>query len=106
MQCWFATVGSYLTGDEYRQISVFLRRWQDRGTATPPVKPSPKRLIFSQPISELRKDAASAVPAPPPDGGGPFQKPDDAAPRALPGAPGAVGRPARQPQANLPAPID
>ena len=57
---------AYLTGKEYRQIIHFLRRWHDVGPPTPDVEPSPKRLIFSQPIGELRKDAADAprpVPA-------------------------------------------
>lgn len=54
---------AYLTGKEYRQIIQFLRRWHDVGPATPDVEPSPKRLIFSQPISELREDAAAAAKA-------------------------------------------
>jgi hypothetical protein len=97
---------AYLTGEEYRQIIVFLRRWQDLGPATPAVKPSPKRMIFSQPISELRKEAGTGATAPPPDGAGPFQKPAEAAPPALPEPPGAGGPPAPRPDANLPAPIN
>src|SRR6516165_8576296 len=30
---------AYLTGKEYRQIILFLRRWDDVGPATPPVEP-------------------------------------------------------------------
>jgi hypothetical protein len=95
---------AYLTGEEYRQIIVFLRRWQDLGPATQPVTPSPKRMIFSQPIAELRKDSAGAAPAPPPDGAGPWQNPAGAA--AAPAEPpNAAGPPARRPDADLPAPI-
>jgi mono/diheme cytochrome c family protein len=64
---------AYLTGKEYRQIILFLRRWQDVGPPTPDVAPSPKRLVFSRPIAELKKEAAppagaAAAPAPPADG--------------------------------------
>jgi hypothetical protein len=52
---------AYLTGKEYRQIIHFLRRWHDVGPATPDIEPSPKRLTFSQPISELRENAAAAT---------------------------------------------
>src|SRR3954447_9038621 len=45
---------AYLTGKEYRQIIHFVRRWDNVGPPTPALQPSPKRLIFSQPISELR----------------------------------------------------
>jgi hypothetical protein len=48
-----------------------LRRWQDVTAPTPPVEPSPKRVIFPQPISELRDEisppanpAAGVQPAP------------------------------------------
>jgi hypothetical protein len=59
---------AYLTGREYRQIIHFLRRWHDLGPPTPDVPPSPKRLVFPQPVSELRDGAApaEAQPAPPP----------------------------------------
>ncbi len=46
-----------LTGNEYRQIIHFLRRWHDVGPPTPDVEPSPKRFYFSQPINELRKQS-------------------------------------------------
>src|SRR4051794_20023836 len=75
---------AYLTGKEYRQIIHFLRRWDDVGPPTPSVRPSPKRLVFSQPISELR-DAdrtPSAMPSPP--GTGPWQ-PGQTAPSDSPG---------------------
>jgi hypothetical protein len=83
---------AYLTGKEYRQIMYFLRRWDDVGPPTPTVEPSPKRLIFSQPISELRNEppaagagsgsgsGAAAVAAPPPTGSGPWAQPGAVAP--------------------------
>jgi hypothetical protein len=60
---------AYLTGKEYRQLIFFLRRWHDVGPPTPDIEPSPKRFIYSQPISELRKEAANtdtSIPAPQP----------------------------------------
>jgi len=81
---------AYLTGKEYRQIILFLRRWHDVGPATPPVEPSPKRMTFSQPIPELRENAPAAAPAPPPP-------PDtEASPFQQPGA--AVVSPAQPPR--------
>jgi len=85
---------AYLTGKEYRQIILFLRRWQDVGPATPPVDPSPKRFVFSQPISELRGESPAADAAPPPAAGpGAFQ------PRA------AGASPAGELSSGLPAPL-
>jgi hypothetical protein len=80
---------AYLTGKEYRQIVLFLRRWQDVGPPTPDVEPAPKRFEFSQPVSELRRDEQAADAAPPPaPGPGPFQpRPGQEPPAALPGAP-------------------
>ena len=75
----------------------FLRRWDNVGPPTPAVGPSPKRFVFSQPISELRGEAAQGSPpaAPPPTGRGPWQRS---------GAPGR--RPAVPPQpAPAPAPV-
>jgi hypothetical protein len=57
---------AYLTGKEYRQLIHFLRRWHDLGTPTPDVEPSPKKFYYSQPITELRKQAATPSPAPQP----------------------------------------
>jgi hypothetical protein len=48
-----------LTGKEYAKLMEFLRRWHDVPSPNPPVEPSPKRLFFSQPIAELRKEAAA-----------------------------------------------
>jgi hypothetical protein len=85
---------AYLTGKEYRQIMMFLRRWDNVGPPTPPVEPSPKRMIFSQPLSELKPEspAGAAESAPPPAAGpGPWQQPANAAenPAQRQGAPPA-----------------
>ena len=45
---------AYLTGDEYRKLIHFLRRWHDLGPAFEEVEDSPKRFFYSQPISELK----------------------------------------------------
>jgi hypothetical protein len=64
-------VRANLTGKEYEKLLEFLHRWQDVTAPTPPVEPSPKRVIFPQPISELRDEisppanpAAGVQPAP------------------------------------------
>jgi hypothetical protein len=51
-----------LTGKEYAKVMEFLRRWH----AVPPPEPSPKRLIFAQPIQELRPQAPAKPQAPAP----------------------------------------
>jgi hypothetical protein len=66
-------VRANLTGKEYAKVIEFLRRWHDVPPPTPPAEPSPKTLIFSQPMSELRPteakaEAAPAAPPPPRDG--------------------------------------
>ena len=58
-------VRANLTGKEYEKLIEFLRRWHDVPAPTPPNEPSPKRLIFSQPISELRDEPATGLPAAP-----------------------------------------
>jgi hypothetical protein len=50
-------VRANLTGKEYAKLQEFLRRCQDVPPPHPDVEPSPKRLIFSQPIPELREQA-------------------------------------------------
>jgi hypothetical protein len=100
---------AYLTGKEYRQIIMFLRRWDNVGPPTPAVEPSPKRLIFSQPAGEPpgAKGNGEAEPAPPPPpGAGPWPRPGAAAaaPPPQPGAP--AGPAAPQPPAALPAPLN
>jgi hypothetical protein len=62
-------VRANLTGKEYAKLMEFLRRWNDVPPPTPPLEPAPKRLIFSQPISELREQSDTekqAVELPPP----------------------------------------
>jgi mono/diheme cytochrome c family protein len=110
---------AYLTGKEYRQIIMFLRRWHEVGPPTPSVTPSPKRFVFSQPISEHRGESPvpGPAPAPPPSGSGPWQQPAAVGvpPAPQPGAtgtaplpqPGAGGASSPQPPpSGLPVPID
>jgi hypothetical protein len=69
---------AYLTGKEYRQIIHFLRRWDNVGPPTPAMEPSPKRLIFAQPIAELRGESPAPAPEPAPlpaSGPGPWPQP-------------------------------
>jgi hypothetical protein len=98
---------AYLTGEEYRQIIMFLRRWDNVGPPTPAVESSPKRFVYSQPISELRggsPGAGGTAPAPP-SGPGPFQGPGEAgAPPAREPAPAGAG-PIQEPSSGLPVPI-
>jgi hypothetical protein len=57
-------VRANFTGEEYEKLMAFLRRWHDVPQPTPPVEPSPKRLIPPQPIAELRDEIApQAQPA-------------------------------------------
>jgi hypothetical protein len=87
---------AYLTGKEYRQIIMFLRRWHDTGPPTPDTEPSPKRFVYSQPISELRGQAPAANPGvPPPPGRGAFQQPGP-----------ERTQPAAKPAGDLPSPIE
>jgi hypothetical protein len=49
-------VRANLTGKEYAKLIAWMRRWND---VPPPVQreaPAPRRLIYSQPISELRDE--------------------------------------------------
>jgi hypothetical protein len=80
-------VRANLTGKEYAKVLEFLRRWHDVGGDHPPVEPSPKRLIFSQPISELRGGAG---------------QPGAQAPGQPPGKEGTA--PAGQPKKDNPRP--
>ncbi|OAI47697.1 hypothetical protein AYO44_09040 [Planctomycetaceae bacterium SCGC AG-212-F19] len=61
-------VRANLTGKEYAKLREFLRRWNDVPPPHPPIEPSPKRLIFSQPVAELRQSPAAAAPAAPQPG--------------------------------------
>jgi hypothetical protein len=78
-------VRANITGEEYAKLIEFLRRWHDVPQPTPPVEPSPKRLIFSQPIAELHEDkpaqpaAGAPQPAPAQAAGAPALAPAPAA---------------------------
>ena len=54
---------AYLTGEEYRKLMHFLRRWHNLGPPIPEVEPSPKRFFYSQPIAELKPNS-EPLPAP------------------------------------------
>jgi hypothetical protein len=67
-------VRANLTGKEYAKLMEFLRRWHDVPPQNPPQEPSPKLLIFSQPMNELRPEPPAkggAVDAQPKDGKNP-----------------------------------
>lgn len=49
-------VRANLTGKENAELVAWLRRWHDVPPPNPPLEPSPKRLIFSQPIAEQRPE--------------------------------------------------
>src|SRR5262249_12554638 len=104
---------AYLTGKEYRQIMYFLRRWHDVGPPTPPVEPSPKRFVFSQPIPELRPESpgAGTPAAPPPTRRGAWQPSGapgggTATPPAANSASGAGTASSQPPSTALPPPLD
>lgn len=72
-------VRANLTGKEYAKLMEFLRRWNDIPPPNPPVEPSPKRLIYSQPMQELRPPAPAAGVAPKPQAELPNPIPDSTA---------------------------
>jgi hypothetical protein len=47
-------VRANLTGKEYAKLIAWMRRWNDIPPPVQKEEPPPKRLIFSQPIAELR----------------------------------------------------
>jgi len=49
-------VRANLTGKEYAKLMEFLRRWNDIPPPSPPVAPTPNRLIFPQDMSELKPE--------------------------------------------------
>jgi hypothetical protein len=62
-------VRANLTGKEYAKLMEFLRRWNDVPPPTPPAGPAPSRLIFSQPMAELRAPESKPMePVPPKPG--------------------------------------
>jgi hypothetical protein len=58
-------VRANLTGKEYAKLMEFFRRFHDVPDPNPPDEPTPKRLIFSQPIPELEKEATAPKAMPP-----------------------------------------
>ena len=58
-------VRANLTGKEYAKLIEFLRRWNDVPPPNPEMDTTPKRLIFSQQIQELRPQQPAAKEAPP-----------------------------------------
>jgi hypothetical protein len=52
-----------LSGKEYEKLVAWMRRVQDAPLPRPDTEPSPKRPVFSQPIPELRGEAAGPAPA-------------------------------------------
>jgi hypothetical protein len=55
-----------LTGKEYAKLMAWMRRWYDVPPPNPDIEPSPKRFIYSQPISELQPQGTTAGQAEPP----------------------------------------
>jgi hypothetical protein len=81
-------VRANLTGKEYAKLMEFLRRWHDIPARESHEVPSPKRMIFGQPIPELRqqqsKEGADLPAGPRPgatDEASPGQPPPGSAPR-------------------------
>jgi hypothetical protein len=86
-------VRAQLTGTEYARLMEFLRRFHDVPPPTPPVEPSPKRLIFPQPIAELRDEQRPpGVPAAP-AGAQPSPAPAAADAEPIPAVPAAARPP-------------
>jgi hypothetical protein len=81
-------VRANLTGKEYAELLAFMRRWADIPNPPQSDEPSPKRFIYSQPISELRdqktKEGPDLPSGPRPGGmaeGSPGQPPPGNSPR-------------------------
>jgi hypothetical protein len=55
-------VRANLTGKEYDKLMVYLRRWHDVPEPDHNEGPSPKRMIFSQPVSELKDKQPATQP--------------------------------------------
>jgi hypothetical protein len=81
-------VRANLTGKEYAKLLEFLQRWHDVPPPNPPVEPSPKRFLFSQPIGELRPQTPPQGAAPKPQAQAqPETQPPTADARSLNGQP-------------------
>ncbi len=90
-------VRACFTGKEYEKLLAFLQRWHDLPQPpTPANEPSPKRLIFGQPMTELRDQIAPVQP-----GGGDQGSPAAAQPAA---PPPAAAQPAAPPPAGSAVP--
>jgi hypothetical protein len=86
-------VRANLTGKEYAELVAWMRRWADVPPPNPPLEPSPKRFIFSQPIPELREKGAAKADQQRAQQGAPDAAPD-APPATLPAlAPDPAARP-------------
>ncbi len=57
-------VRANLTGQEYAKLTAWLRRWHDVPAPEQHEATTPKRFIFSQPISELREQKPQVAPDP------------------------------------------
>lgn len=57
-------VRACFTGEEYEKLLAFLRRWHDVPLPSQPLEAGPKRVIFQQPVSELRDEIAPQPAAP------------------------------------------
>jgi hypothetical protein len=55
-------VRANLTGKEYAKLMEFLQRWQDVPVQNPDLGPGPKKLIFSQPLNELKDQPPTTAP--------------------------------------------
>jgi hypothetical protein len=86
-------VRANFTGKEYEKLLDFLRRWHDIPEPTPPVEPSPKRLIPPLPITELRDQIAPQ--AQPPAAAQPAAAPVQPAPVQIEPLPAPAVQPAR-----------
>jgi hypothetical protein len=70
-------VRANLTGKEYAKLEEFFRRFNDIPPPHPPVEPAPSRLIFSQPMNELRAKKPEPEAAPNPAPAQPAKGPDE-----------------------------
>jgi hypothetical protein len=89
-------VRANLTGKEYAKLMEFLRRWNDVPPPTPEPAPSPSRLIFSQPMSELRPEEPKPPAAPPTEQPKPPAAPPTEQPKPPPAPPKPPGDAAGQ----------
>jgi len=60
-------VRANLTGKEYARLMEWLRRWNDVPPPNPEMETTPKRLIFSREIQELRPQQSAGEQTPEPN---------------------------------------